>query len=178
LGGATHRREAAKRQRILDPARRLALQEIAAVQQRQHDARGLGLARRGPERHGARIDRREVGAGGLEGQCAGNDLGIERQAGIVQHESAKTDAVAVVVQQGDRILGAKRRRLDTGAAQRLRPGLDATAELCLAVADQGQEELRHRAEVGLAQRADAADARVHGLVQHVADHAGEDGRQA
>ena len=60
------------------------------------------------------------------------------------------------------VLRAERRAGDAGAAHRLGARQDRPVELRLALADQRQEQLRQRREIGLAERADArvrADAR-------------------
>ena len=105
--------------------------------------RGLGLAGRGSKGHGARIDRREVGAGRLERQSAGQRSALAAPAGIVQRERALADAVGIGVQQRDRVLGAEDRRFDAGLAERLAPRHDAAAKLRLPLADQRQEKLGH-----------------------------------
>ncbi len=57
------------------------------------------------------------------------------------------------------------------------PRHDAAAQFRLALADQRQEELGQRAQIRLAQRADAARAGMKALAQHVANDDGEGGRE-
>ena len=102
-----HRGEAAKRQRVLHPPRTFRLEEIAALDERQHQSRGLGLSGRGPQRDHPRIDRREVGAGRLERQRSGRGLRLRHQPGVMQRERACADAVGIGVQERDRILGTE-----------------------------------------------------------------------
>ena len=140
--------------------------------------RCLLLARRGPERHHARVDRREVGVASFEREGARRGLRLQGELGVVQGEGAQADAVSVGVQQRDRVLGSQPGRLDLRQPHRVLPRHHAALPLGLAAADQRQEELRHRAEIGLADRADAADARMQALVQHGAQGRGEGRRQS
>ena len=96
----------------------------------------------------------------------------------MQRQRPFADAVGVGVQERDRILWAERRRGDACALQRRGAGQAAAVELDLALADQRQEELRHRAQIGLAQGADAAYPRMQPAVQHRRDGSRHGGRQS
>ncbi len=95
----------------------------------------------------------------------------------MQRECARADAVGIGVQERDRVLWTEHRQFDVGRAQRLAGWHDAAAQFRLALADQRQEELGKRAQIRLAQRADAACAGMKALAQHVANDDGESWRE-
>ena len=68
--------------------------------------------------------------------------------------------------------------VDSGAPQRLGTRQDCAVELDFALPDQREEKLRHRREIGFAERADAPYARVNATIQHLGDDLGELRRQA
>jgi hypothetical protein len=87
----------------------------------------------------------------------------------VQRERREADRKGIAVEEGDRVFRAKLRRRDAGEAQRLGAGKPLASELGLAFADEGQEGLRERREVGLAEAAGIEHDRVDAGVQHVAE---------
>ena len=167
--GSHHGREAAERERVLHATRILRVHQVAAGEQPQQALRRLHLSGRGTQRDNARIERRKIGAECLERQRPGRSQRFERKRRIVMRERRIADAEGIGVEQRDCILRSERRTFDAGAPQRLRARQDRAVELRLPLADQREKELRDRREIGFAERADAAHARMNAAIQHRGD---------